>query len=76
MGFVSDVQREWRIPVYIGIDPSALGHDPESPSTSEVIKKIRTEFWNKTLPKYLKFLTYQLTDSDDLCGSHPTIVDC
>ena len=55
VGFVSDIQREWRIPVYIGLSPGALGHDPDA-DNSEVIKKVRTDFVSNTLPKYLTFL--------------------
>jgi len=75
VGFVSDIQREWRIPVYIGLSPGALGHDPDA-DNSEVIKKVRTDFVSNTLPKYLTFLTAKLASSPYLCGSHPTIADC
>ena len=74
-GFVSDIQRAWRIPVLVGIDPASLGHDP-SADNSDVVKKVRSDFVANALPKYLTFLTAKLASSPYLCGSPPTIADC
>ena len=79
-GLVSDLEREWRIPVGIGFqDPALFGHSPEIKGTPEhkaIIEAVRVKFLEEELPKYMGFLSTRLRRSAYLCGSNPTIADC
>jgi len=81
MGLVADLQRDWRMPVYIGIDPTKFGHEPEFKGTDEhqaLVKKLRGAFMEKDFPKYMGFLEARLeaTGAFLVEGGAPTIADC
>jgi len=79
-GLVSDLEREWRIPVGIGFQDLALfGHSPDIKGTAEhkaIIKSVRNKFLAEELPKYMGFLSERLCRTSYLCGETPTIADC
>lgn len=79
-GLVSDLEREWRVPVGIGFqDPALFGHASEISGTPEhkaIIQAVREKFVAEELPKYMGFLSKRLKDDDYLCGDSPTIADC
>lgn len=79
-GLVSDLEREWRIPVGIGFqDPALFGHSPEIKGTPEhtaIVQAVRAKFLAEELPKYMGFLSARLGRSAYLCGESPTIADC
>lgn len=84
LGLVSDLQRDWRPPVGIALDPSPYGYtDPEFKGSAEhsaVIKKVREDFMAGAFPKYMGFLTTKLDRGGGggflIGGPTPTIADC
>ena len=79
-GFVTDIERAWRPPVGVGIDPSTYGYAADFRGTeghAAVVKAVREQFVAEALPKYMEFLGKRLGDDRRfLCGDAPTIADC
>ena len=79
-GLVSDLEREWRVPVGIGFqDPAIFGHSSNIKGTAEhkaIIQAVREKFLAEELPKYMRFFSKRLSGKPYLCGDSPTIADC
>ena len=79
LGLVDDLNRDWRTPVAMGMDPSPFGYPDDfkgSDGHKDVIKKVRLAFLANALPKYMKFITARLAKAEFMCGARPTVADC
>lgn len=80
IGLVEDLDRAWRPPVQLGIEPQKLGFLQDGFKGSDehkaVVKALREKFVADDLPQYMGYLTTRLEKTDYLCGSEPSIADC
>eukprot|EP00756_Hemistasia_phaeocysticola_P062251 Hpha_TRINITY_DN5683_c0_g1::TRINITY_DN5683_c0_g1_i1::g.50688::m.50688/K04097/HPGDS; prostaglandin-H2 D-isomerase / glutathione transferase len=58
MGLADDMQREWTPAFYMGLKPAKMGHyDITDEAKAGLIKRMRTEFAEEALPRYLGHFT-------------------
>ena len=79
LGLAGDLQRDWRAPVYIGMNPAASGYPDDFKGTDEhaaVVKRVRESWMATDFVKYMGILTKRLEKSKFLVGDTPTIADC
>jgi glutathione S-transferase len=81
LGLVGDLQRDWRPPVGIALDPSVYGHTAEKGSEEHgaIVEKVRKDFMATSFPKYMGFLAAKLERGGGgflIGGATPTIADC
>eukprot|EP01043_Picozoa_sp_COSAG02_P003010 COSAG02_NODE_71_length_42019_cov_36.443893_13_plen_223_part_00 len=81
LGLVGDLQRDWRPPVGIALDPSVYGHTVEKGSEehSTIVQRMREDFMASSFPKYMSFIATKLERGGGdgfLIGRAPTIADC
>jgi glutathione S-transferase len=83
LGLLDDAKRDWNGPFYLGMAPTKFGYPQDYNKTDEgkaLLKKMREQFVQETLPQHLDRLTKLLEKSGDKwlvagCDS-PTIADC
>ncbi len=82
LGLSGDFEREWTPCLYIGMKPEVFGYPSEDFSGTdehkEIVKRLRQNFINNTLGKYMNYFEKYLIKSSNqyLCGNEPTIADC
>lgn len=88
LGFVGDLQRDWRPAVGIALSPALYGHDvvlhrehPQAGGTPQelaaTVKRVREVFMAEAFPRFMGQLTKKLGDRGGyLVGLAPTIADC
>lgn len=78
LGVGEDLQRAWTPALYLGMGRHAsFGYPAEWPAKAEVVTALREKFVQEELPKYMTYLTNELSATGAfLCGAKPTIADC
>ena len=81
VGLAGDLDRAWLPRLMVSLMPTTLGHPEKFGETSEgqeVIRKVRTDFVENDLPKFLTYFTSILESNGNafFCGPNPTIADC
>jgi glutathione S-transferase len=84
LGLVDDAMTSWRPCLYIGMNPSALGHVhgehggdiKGTPECDAIARRMRVKWMEEELPKYCGFFKTRLAKHSFLCGDQVTIADC
>jgi len=80
LGLVGDMSRDFRNPVYLGMNPSAFGYSDDFKGSDEhaaVTKAIREKFMAESFPQLMGYVSAKLAKAPFIAGgSAPTIADC
>jgi len=84
MGLVDDMMGSWRACLYVGMNPTALGHYGEdgvefkgSKAHDDLCKKMREAWMRDEFPRYCGYFTKRFSSGAKfLCGDAPTLADC
>jgi len=79
LGCTMDMTRAWQPAMYIGMRPQKFGYPPkdEWADADATIKKLRADFIEKEMPRFLGYFKDYLKEGGDqfLCGESLTIAD-
>jgi glutathione S-transferase len=80
LDLISDLDKAWSYPLYMGMRPQKFGYPEGSHQTEEGrqrTKALREQFVDTELKRFAGLFTKQLKDSGGMfiCGSKPTIAD-
>lgn len=77
IGLSDDMAKAWQPALYMGMGRhTSYGHPAEWSEKAECVKKLREDFVQESLPKFMEFFTRKLQATGAFfCGDKPTIAD-